>query len=191
MGFQIGTPPMPPRGRAKNGTESLVLPGVGLSGSPATFAPGANIIFYFPIFFPTATLVTGLAAEITTAAASAKARMALYACNNNLTPGALVIDGGEVDCSTTGVKEDVVSVVMPAGPALIGWNCNSSAIHVRYARGGSQQMGVIPTLGAHWYRTELTVASAYGAFAASGVAWTSTGGFSGLPPWFVFLRVSP
>lgn len=191
MGFQISAPPLPARGRAKNGTESFVLPGVELSGSPSTLAPGINTIYYFPVYFGAATLVTGLAAEITTAAASAKARMSLYTCNVDLTPGTLIVDGGEVDCSTTGVKEDTVNVVVPTGPALIGWNCNSSVIQVRYARGGSQQMGIIPTLGANWYRAELTVASTYGAFAASGVAWTATSGFSGLPPWFVFLRVSP
>lgn len=191
MGFQISAPPLPARGRAKNGTESFVLPGVELSGSPSTLAPGTNTIYYFPVYFGAATLVTGLAAEITTGAASAKARMSLYTCNVDLTPGTLIVDGGEVDCSTTGVKEDTVNVVVPTGPALIGWNCNSGAIQVRYARGGSQQMGVIPTLGASWYRSELTVTSTYGAFAASGVAWTATGGFSGLPPWFVFLRVSP
>lgn len=190
MGFQITAPPLPARGRAKNATESFVLPGVELSGSPATLAPGVNTLYYFPVYFLAPTLVTGLSAEITTAAASAKARMGLYQCNSDLTPGALIVDGGEVDCSTTGVKEDTISAVMPAGPALIAWNCNSGAIQVRYARGGSQSMGVLPTLGANWYRSELTVTSAYGALAASGVAWTATGGFSGLPPWFVFLRVA-
>lgn len=54
----------------------------------------------------------------------------------------------------------------------------------------SDIQGTYPTLGANWYRSELTVTSAYGALAASGVAWTATGGFSGLPPWFVFLRVA-
>ena len=134
-------------------------------------------------------LVTGLAAEITTGAASAKARMGLYQCNSDLTPGALIVDGGEVDCSSTGVKEDTISVVMPAGPALIAWNCNSGAIQVRYARGNSEQLGVLPTLSGNAFRAELTVSSAYAAFAASGVAWTATGGFSQPPPWFVFLRV--
>lgn len=192
MGFQISAAPLPARGRAKNGTESLVLPGVSLQGgSFSTLAPGASTIYYFPTFFPVATPVVGLVTEITTAAASAKARMSLYACNNDLTPGALVVDGGEVDCSTTGIKEDTIGVVMPAGPALIGWNCNSGAIEVRFARGYSEQIGVLPTLGGNAFRAELTVASAYGAFAGTGVAWTATGGFSQPPPWFVFLRVTP
>ncbi|HNP72987.1 MAG TPA: hypothetical protein PLO33_10800 [Kouleothrix sp.] len=186
----IYQPPIVGRGRAKNGTESLVLPGVELSGAPATLPPGLNTLYYFPIWTPVPIQVTGLLAEITTAAASAKARMGLYQCTSDLTPGALIVDGGEVDCSSTGVKEDTVSVLLPPGPSLIAWNCNSGSVNVRYARGGSPAMGVLPTLGANWYRSELTATSTYGALPASGVAWTATGGFSGLPPWFVFLRVA-
>lgn len=191
MGFQITAPPLPARGRAKNATESLVLPGVILQGgSFSALAPGLNTLYYFPVYFLAPMLVTGLAAEITTGAASAKARMGLYQCNSDLTAGPLIVDGGEVDASGTGVKEATVSVAMPSGPALIGWNCNSGAISVRYARGYSEQMGVLPTLGGNAFRSELTVANAYGAFAANGVAWTAAGGFSQQPPWFVFLRVA-
>lgn len=189
--LHLGAPPLPSRGRAKNATESLILPGVSLQGgSFSTLAPGINTQYYFPIYVVSATPVIGLVCEITGAAVGGKARMGLYQCTGDLTPGALIVDGGEIDCAATGIKEDTIAVTLPAGPALISWNCNNGAMQVRFARGNSEQMGVLPTLGGNAFRAELTVTSAYGALPASGPAWTAVGGFSQPPPWFVFLRVA-
>ena len=191
MPLQITPTTLPSPGRAKNATESIILPGVNIQGgSFSTLAPGANTIYYFPIHLIAPRTFTGLLCEVTTAAASGKARMSLYNDDGDLTPGALVVDGGEVDCSATGVKESTLSVPLAAGRYLLGWNCNNGSIQVRFARGYSEALAILPTIGGNAFRSELTVSSAYGAFASTGVAWTSTGGFSQPPPWFLFCRVA-
>lgn len=181
--------PAPTRGRPNGGSQvSLILPGVMLVASPSTLSPGAGTLYYFPIIVEAPLRVTGLLCEITTGAAASNVRFGIYNCDENLQPTSLIVDGGSVSAASTGVVEATVDVVLPPGRYLIAFNASSGTIAVRFLRGGSSIIGYVPGLGTSPFRNELTVASAFGALAATGVAWTLTGGFSNPPPWFVFLR---
>lgn len=187
----LTNPILPSPGRPKvSTTDSLMLPGVALTGSVGTLAPGNNTLYYFPIYVAAPLTITGLLLEVTTLAASGKARVGIYNADSDLQPTSLIVDGGELDCSSTGVKEATISTTLAPGRYLLAAVCNSGTIQVRYARGGSERLGVLPGLGANMLRAELTVTNTYGALASTGVAWTATGGFSSPPPWFLFCRVA-
>ena len=180
-----------PRGRPKTGsTEVLVIPGVALVSGLGTLAPGANLLYYFPIQVEAALRVTGLLCEITTLQAGQNIRVGLYNCDENLQPTSLIVDGGNLSTGATGVVEAAVDVTLQPGRYLIAFNCSHGTPAVRFARGGTNLMGYVSGLGSNLMRSELTIASAFGALASTGVAWTSTGGFSSPPPYFVFLRAS-
>jgi hypothetical protein len=56
-----------------------------------------------------------VAVEVTTLQAGANARLGIYSATSTGAPDALVVDLGEVDCSSTGVKELTVSQAVTGG----------------------------------------------------------------------------
>jgi hypothetical protein len=83
--------------------------------APTTVAGAANRLDFIP-FIPSRNLVIDqLGIEVTTLIASSLARVAIYADNNG-TPGALLAGGANaLDCATTGIKTESISLSMTAG----------------------------------------------------------------------------
>lgn len=53
-------------------------------------------------------------------------RLGIYQDNNSIYPGSLVVDGGELDCSTDGIKEAIISQTLSAGLFWLVMNSNGS-----------------------------------------------------------------
>lgn len=85
-----------------------------IAWSTGSFITGR--IYSIPFPNPKARVVKEIGINVTTAIASGKARLAIYTDSGNLTPTTLVVDAGEVDCSTTGFKSVTgLSVSLAAG----------------------------------------------------------------------------
>lgn len=68
----------------------------------------------WPVVFNRDGTLTRLALSVTTLAASSKARIAIWADNGGV-PGALILDAGQIDGATTGIKELTISQAVRAG----------------------------------------------------------------------------
>lgn len=86
----------------------------GNAGHVTTIAGGLNYLYLVPLWVPNSPqAIDRIGLEVTTAAASAVARLGIY--SNDATtdqPNALLFEatsGGSLDCSTTGVKESTIS----------------------------------------------------------------------------------
>lgn len=74
--------------------------------------------YYIPFLLRCAAPITALAIHVGTAAASSVARAGIYACNENGYPGALLATTGDIDVTTTGLKQQSLSSVITLPP---GW----------------------------------------------------------------------
>lgn len=93
-----------------------------------TVVIGGNNIHLVPIILFSSETITTLSLEVTTAAgAGDNARLGLYDSNANGEPNNLLIDGGEVDISTTGVKEVTINQSVNPGIYFIACNLENSA----------------------------------------------------------------
>jgi len=80
-----------------------------------TAAAGSNGNEYAVPILPLQALTVGqLSIEVVTAVAGATARLGIRAANGAI-PGTLLVDGGVVDCSTTGLKSVTASTTIAAG----------------------------------------------------------------------------
>lgn len=59
--------------------------------------------------------------EVTSLAASSFVRPVIYRSNTSGRPGALLVDGGQIDSSSNGKKEATVAATIPSG--LTWWGC--------------------------------------------------------------------
>lgn len=82
------------------------------SNSSAAFA--INSITYTPILVSKRTQVDRFAINVSTAVSGALARLGLYLNSSGL-PGNLIFDAGEVNLSSNGTKEAVISATLDAG----------------------------------------------------------------------------
>lgn len=187
------TPALPSIGRPKVGAaDELIIPGVLLTSGIGVFAPGANGLYYFPIYVSTPLTVTGLLFEQTAVGgAGTTARMGIYNCDSSLAPsGAPLVDTGTIATDgANAVKESAVNVPLAIGRYLLCWH-TGGGVTVRFGRGASLQMGYPSALGASIFSSELLVTTAYGAFATPGVAYAIPTGSGSLPPYFVWCRVT-
>ncbi len=88
------------------------------SYSAATLTMGADYIYYQPTHMPAYTY-TRIGVEVTTAVSST-IRLGIYGLDATTGgPGALILDAGTVDASTTGNKEITISQALDAGPVWI------------------------------------------------------------------------
>jgi hypothetical protein len=95
-----------------------ILTTTGAGGATITLAGGANRIDLYP-YIPRADLAaTGLAVNVTTAVASALGKIVVYASDANGRPAALILETGDLDFSTTGVKTATISQNLYAGRTL-------------------------------------------------------------------------
>lgn len=77
----------------------------------------ANSLRAFPFFVPKTTLFDRIAIRVTTAGTGTtpRARIGVYKDNGNIYPGQLVLDAGEVDVSSTGLKELTINLKLKGG----------------------------------------------------------------------------
>lgn len=108
-------------------------------GTPGgTQASGANKLRLTPFLLEIPIVATGMRIEITTAAASSKARMGLYEQKTNGLPGNLIFETADVDTSSTGFKTGTAtSKFIPAGWywSACGGN-NGGVVFRRHLQGG-------------------------------------------------------
>jgi len=142
----------------------------------------ANSLRAFPFYLPKTTTFDRIAVRVTTLATGTtpRLRLGIYEDNGNNYPGKLVLDAGEVDVSTTGVKEVIINTTLQGGKlywlTLVGQD--TTALVVAATAAGD----VIPVLG---YELDLSgtplsgwaVTQTYGALPAtyptgSPVGWT-------------------
>jgi hypothetical protein len=84
--------------------------------STGTTAPGAGTLRAMPLDLAASATLDRIGVEVTTAAASTTAELAIY--NHDATtdrPGTLLLDAGSIDTSTTGFKELTISQTLAAG----------------------------------------------------------------------------
>lgn len=84
----------------------------------AVLTSSQNALVLAPMFLESDVTIDRIAVEVTTAAASSFVRPAIYGSDANGRPGALLVDGGQLDASTPGIKEAAVNVTIPRG---ISW----------------------------------------------------------------------
>lgn len=104
----------------QRGTTPLeVWYGCGLQNHTAmgTVAPGVDTFLAVPFVLSRGQTVDRIACEVTTLAAGAVARIGIYRATSlkNLYPSNLVLDSGEIDCSSNGVKAVTVSAFLSRG----------------------------------------------------------------------------
>ena len=122
--------------------EASLIPGryfLGLNAVPGTspFTNGNTDRLWGAAFqVPRAMSIDRLAIEVTTLQAASLMRLGLYNSKANGEPGDLLVDGGTVDTSTTGVKEATVDVALAPGLYWTVWEQDTASIGLR-ARGAS------------------------------------------------------
>lgn len=107
----------------------------------ATCSLVAGRQYYCPWWCPVSVTVDRMAVEVTTLQSGANARLGIYGTDATTGgPGALVLNAGEIDCSTTSVKELTISQALSGGTlywlSLLNETTNVSytAINGRSAR---------------------------------------------------------
>jgi len=90
-------------------------------GSPTAISPTINNLCVVPITIQKAINVAQLSLTVTTAVAASTIRMGIYADNGIGYPGALIIDAGSIDTSTTGNKTIACVTTLPPGTYWIAY----------------------------------------------------------------------
>lgn len=107
-----------------------------VGGIEATGSGSLNRLELWPVPVPWPASVNQLGINITTAEASATPRLGLYAPGADGRPGALIVDGGTVDASTTGQKIVTLGAAAELTDGLvyfaIAWQGAATAL--RYTR---------------------------------------------------------
>ena len=130
--------------------------------SASTLTPTVDFISASPIWIARNLTADRIAIEVTTAVAGGMLRLGIYNAGTNLYPGTLLLDAGEVDGSTTGVKSITISQALTKG---LYWGAvipNSSTLVVRAWTTSYPLLGVtatgFSTTYVEWYKSQ-----AYGA----------------------------
>ena len=94
---------------------------------------GANNFFIVPFELDTEMEITRCGIAVATAGAASKIRVGVYACLPNGTPGKKLLETGDIDSTTTGVKDVVFSSSrrLPAGWYYVGILSNVAGVAVR------------------------------------------------------------
>ena len=153
-------------------TPNWVIPGAGSPLSITTVPPSGNFLFYAPIRIDKAQSFDRIGTEIVTAAASGLTRLGIYNCDTDLQPTSLIVDSGDLDSSTTGVKSATISVTLQPGRYLLAMVNNSNGIAFRCIKAG-MLAGLLPTLGSSPYVIRGTLAFSYAALPSTGPAFTA------------------
>jgi hypothetical protein len=99
---------------------AFTVPTIG-SNTSSTITGGLNLFYCVPLLAPRGGTLDRLAFEVTTLGSGGFSRQGIYAAtsDNDLWPGALVVDGGEVSVNTTGVKEVTINTTLE--PDVLYW----------------------------------------------------------------------
>jgi hypothetical protein len=127
----------PPNGYQNVSTRGVPSAHISQGTPGGTQATGLNKLRLTPYYLDIPLVATGMRIEITTAAASSKARMGLYEVKTNGLPGNLIFETADVDTSTTGFKTGTATAkFIPAG---VYWSAcagdNSSVVFRRHLQG--------------------------------------------------------
>jgi hypothetical protein len=110
------------------------------NGPTTPVAHTLNDLVATPIWLPGGITVDRLGVEVTTAVATAVYRLGIYRDAGGI-PGALLVDGGTVDCSTTGNKTVTISQAIN-DPGLY-WLAGSPQVAVATIRGITHAPGLL------------------------------------------------
>lgn len=91
------------------------------------FSINSLIFTGFPIF--TLKTFDRIACKVNTAAASAKARLGIYSSLNG-SPNTLILDSGELDCSSTGIKEAIINQSLNPGFYFVSMLLNNGSLAI-------------------------------------------------------------
>jgi len=94
----------PPRGWQNVSTKGVPSAHISASTPSATQSAGSDKMRLTPFELRFPMVATGLRVEVTTATASSKGRMALYENKSNGLPGNIIVETGNIDTTTTGLK---------------------------------------------------------------------------------------
>ncbi len=132
-------------------------------GSSSEFTNGTiGRLWASPLPVSRALTIDRLAVDVTTLQAASLNRLGLYASTADGLPGALLVDGGTVDTSTTGLKEVTVDVAVNPGLYWGAWEYDVASVGLRgRPENGSMSLGH-PTPGNQPYGI-LFVAHTFGA----------------------------
>lgn len=84
------------------------------AANPGTLAGAANRLDLGPFFTSQPLRVDRVAVAVSTAVASALAKIVIYNSNDDGVPDALIYESGDIDCSSTGGKEITVDITFEA-----------------------------------------------------------------------------
>lgn len=85
------------------------------NGAATTISTTANRVYAVEFFTPRRITVDRIAIHVSTLAAGKIVRLAIYKDGDDLYPGDLVVDGGEVSVASTGVKAAIISEQLEKG----------------------------------------------------------------------------
>lgn len=87
----------------------------------------ANSIYFMPIFIAKAITINRIGIVIQgTGVAGNNIRLGLYSNGSNGLPGTLIVDAGNIDCSTGGNKEAVINATLQPGWYWVAVGTNSA-----------------------------------------------------------------
>jgi hypothetical protein len=164
----------------------LGLPGILFTGV-GTVTLAANRLLYAPLVLQHSLTIDLLSVEVTTAgAAGALIRLGLYQADIDNQPTDLVLDAGEVDGASVGVKTISVNISLSVGRYLLVLNTNATPT-LRTFRSGSPFVNSV--LGATPFFSALRRSgTTYAVFPATGVGWNNTSASSVGFEHYILLR---
>lgn len=170
-------------GRAKGGgTTHYSLPGIAAGVQTTTRSYTLNNDYYSAFVTLTPIVFDQAATEVTASpGGSNQMRIGLYAADPDLQPlGAPLMDSGDIDVSSTGIKTYTPStpVYLPPGSYLTILNHNGSGTLTCQITGSTAPLSLVSTLGASPIIDRMSVARTYAAFPTPGTAWTSVSNIS-------------
>lgn len=102
-----------------------------VAGNFTTAVPGANSIHYNPFLLTQTVTWTAIGIKVQTAAASSHIRLGICSADPVTgKPSDFILDAGEVDSSTIGVKEITINIELAPGWYYLTSNCDSGAVQV-------------------------------------------------------------
>jgi hypothetical protein len=154
--------PLRPQGRSKGGgTTFLSTPGFGVS-SLSTVALSSGFRYFYRLWFEAPMMVDQLVFEVTTAGAGV-ARVGLLTADFDWQPSSVLVDSGDIDVSTVGVKTYTLPapVAVPVGRVLAAIHPNVG-VTIREASGGFISTDYATTLGTNAVVARRNLVAAYG-----------------------------
>lgn len=102
-------------------------------GNAAAAAVTANQVRYYPFALSRAIAISSIGASVSSLSVGNKARVAIYNNDGDATfdrPGTILVESGDLDTSTTGIKYSSVSITL--NPGVIYWAafiCTAASFH--------------------------------------------------------------